>query len=111
MQKEPSALPKGAKPLMHRISESLVERYVGFPDTLDAATRAYVEGQIHADEATRRVAAFYRDYYEELNRLMTPSRMPGGSEQSDTLLKGPASPFSGPSAQHQMPHPHPAPEN
>lgn len=90
---------------MNTISESLVERYVGFPDTLDAATRAYVKEQIRTDEAIRRVAAFYRDYYEELDLLTTPSR---GNEEPDVLL-GEA--VSWQSAPHQAPRqaPHQAP--
>ncbi len=49
-----------------RMRESLIEKYVGFPDSLDADTRAAVEAYIRENDTAQKVAEFYRTYYAAL---------------------------------------------
>lgn len=49
-----------------RMRESLIEKYIGFPESLDARTRADVEAYIRDDDTARAIAAFYRKYYAAL---------------------------------------------
>jgi hypothetical protein len=51
---------------MHEITEDLIERYVGFPETLDEEQHKLIEARIVADSRCRRIAKFYRAYYAEL---------------------------------------------
>lgn len=51
---------------MYEITEDLIERYVGFPETLDEEQHALIEARIAADARCRRIADFYRAYYAEL---------------------------------------------
>lgn len=51
------------------IDEKLIERYIRYPETLSEAERKEVETQIRESEKGQRIAAFYREYYEELDAL------------------------------------------
>lgn len=49
------------------VDEALIERYVRFPDTLDADQRARVQRALEEDELAREVAAFLRSFYTEFD--------------------------------------------
>lgn len=53
--------------------EETVERYVRFPQTLTEGERARVAGLLRADPVARRIAAFYRTFYDELDALESPA--------------------------------------
>src|SRR5690606_38973600 len=59
--------PRGsALRIMKRITEELIEKYVGFPDSLTSDDRARIAQAIRADAAAQKVADFYREYYRRL---------------------------------------------
>jgi len=49
--------------------EESVERYVRFPETLSEAERARIADLLRDDPVARRLAAFYRGFYDELERV------------------------------------------
>jgi hypothetical protein len=49
--------------------EEAVERYVRYPDTLSDAERVHVADLLRSDPTARRLAAFYRSFYDELDQL------------------------------------------
>lgn len=63
------------------MSESLIESYIAFPETLDAPTRTAIEARLHDDPAARKIAEFYTSFYallrsteaEEGGRLDNPT--------------------------------------
>lgn len=59
---------KPGESTMHErtMRESLIEKYVGYPESLDAETRARVEAYIREDDFAQQIASFYRSYYAAL---------------------------------------------
>ena len=53
--------------------EETVERYVRYPETLSEAERLRVADMLRADTVARRLAAFYRSFYDELDGLAPPA--------------------------------------
>ncbi len=53
--------------------EETVERYVRYPETLSERDRLRVADMLRADPVARRVAAFYRSFYDELDALEPPA--------------------------------------
>lgn len=51
----------------HEITERVIERYVRYPETLSAATREAVEEHLRRSPELARIAAFYHDFYRELD--------------------------------------------
>jgi hypothetical protein len=49
--------------------EEVIERYIRYPDTLSAADRARAAELLRADPTARRLAAYYRGFYDELDAL------------------------------------------
>ena len=49
--------------------EEVIERYIRFPDTLSAEDRERASELLRSDPTARRLAAFYRGYYDELDAL------------------------------------------
>ena len=62
----PYRLPGSALSIMKEITEELIERYVGFPESLDHDVRERVKAALKVDRAARETAEFYREYYRQL---------------------------------------------
>lgn len=45
------------------MSESLIEKYIAFPETLDVPTRTAIEARLRVDAAAREIAEFYQSFY------------------------------------------------
>jgi len=60
----------------HDITEEMIERYVRYPDSLDAETVQRVEALIETDDAVRSVARYYYEYYEQLDEITTQDLTP-----------------------------------
>lgn len=66
----------------------MIERYVQYPETLSEEMRAEVKAFLEENELARRIAAFYRDYYRELEtteREESPSVKSFVDELLDTI--------------------------
>jgi hypothetical protein len=48
------------------VSESLIERYIAFPETLDVPTRTAIEARLRVDATAREIADFYQSFYAAL---------------------------------------------
>jgi hypothetical protein len=48
------------------VSESLIEKYIAFPETLDAPTRTSIEARLRVDAVAREIAEFYQSFYAAL---------------------------------------------
>ena len=48
------------------MSESLIEKYIAFPETLDVPTRTAIEARLRVDAAAREIADFYQSFYAAL---------------------------------------------
>ena len=53
--------------------EETVERYIRYPETLSETEKLRVGDLLRADPVARRLAAFYRSFYDELDALKPPA--------------------------------------
>lgn len=61
---------------MHYVSESLIEKYIAFPETLDEPTRTAIEARLRDDASAREIADFYQSFYAALRDSDADARGP-----------------------------------
>lgn len=52
--------------LVDQMDETSIEKYVGFPESLDAQERSRVEELIRTNDVADKIAAFYRSFYAQM---------------------------------------------
>ena len=66
--------------VMKEVTEDLIERYVGYPDSLGQDVRCLVEAKLATDGAARQIAEFYREYYAQLRNASSTENHPTRNE-------------------------------
>lgn len=72
---------------MKEITEDLIERYVGFPESLTDHVRERIATALRVDRAARDTADFYREYYRQLRGETSGENRPS-SEGHDGAPNG-----------------------
>lgn len=66
---------------MDLLDEALIERYVRFKSTLSDEDLERAEDLVRTSSAARRLAEFFREYYEELDATEANIKNPWGPAQ------------------------------